>query len=133
MAGRIAAERADAAGKAELAALHRDMLAAQSEGDRPGYFRLNMAFHLAFARLSGNSVLNATIAALQARVTRARATANVSPARWREAGQEHGALVAAYAAGQPAEVARLAEAHLHRTAEAVLAFLDRKERRRPAR
>jgi DNA-binding GntR family transcriptional regulator len=132
MAGRFAAERADAAGEAELAVLHRDMLVAQADGDRPRYFRLNMAFHLAFSRLSGNAVLHVTIAGLQARVTRARATANVSPARWREAADEHGALVTAYATRKPEQVAQLLEAHLQRTADAVLAFLDREERRRVA-
>ncbi|WP_145145185.1 GntR family transcriptional regulator [Roseomonas gilardii] len=123
LAGRLATERADASGREGFSRLHSEMLDAFAVRDRARYFQLNQAFHLELARLSGNAVLRSTIAGLQARIQRARATANASQARWRDASQEHEELVAALMAGQVEHVAEILRSHLLHTAEAVLSAL----------
>ncbi len=129
LAARRAAERSDAGAKAELAARHRQLLVLRRAGDRAGYLRGNHDFHLRIAELAGNAVLRATIADLLGKILRARATANLDPARWRRAGAEHAAVLAAIASGEPdrAEAAMLT--HSLNTAAAVLEVLRTAGRR----
>ncbi len=123
LAGRLATERADTAGRAQLSALHARLLGLHAAGDRTGYFRLNRDFHLQFAVLSGNPVLHATLADLLGKTMRARASANLDRTRWEQATSEHRQILAAFAARQPDRVAALLTEHAQHTAAAVLATL----------
>jgi DNA-binding GntR family transcriptional regulator len=76
-AGELAAARASAAEIAEIRALHYEMLAAHTRGDRLGYFLLNQKIHLAIVAQSRNQPLIAQHRALNARVYRARYICNL--------------------------------------------------------
>lgn len=123
LAGRLATERATAAGRAQLGDMHVRLLALHAADDRTGYFHLNRDFHLQFAVLSGNPVLHATLADLLGKTMRARATANLDRTRWDLATDEHRHILAAFAARQAERVAALLVEHSQRTASAVLATL----------
>lgn len=123
LAGRLATERADEPGRAGLAAMHTRLLALKAADDRIGYFHLNRDFHLQFAVLSGNPVLHATLADLLGKTMRARATANLDPARWEQATDEHRSILDAFAMRRAEHVAALLLEHSQRTAAAVLTTL----------
>lgn len=125
LAGRLATERAGEEGRARLAALHARLLALYEAGNRTGYFHLNRDFHLAFAALAANPVLEATLAELLSKLMRARASANLDRARWHQSTIEHATILAAFTAREPERVAALLAEHSSRTAEAVLAQLNR--------
>lgn len=123
LAGRLATERADATGRAQLIETHAKLVALHKAGDRIGYLRLNRAFHLHFASLSGNPVLRATLADLLGKTMRARASANLDRVRWEQASDEHRQIIEAFIARRSDEVAALLTAHGQQTAAAVLAAL----------
>lgn len=123
LAGRLATERADEAGRGGLAEMHNRMAGLKQAGDRMGYFHLNRDFHLQFARLAGNPVLHATLSDLLGKTMRARASANLDLARWEQATVEHGEIMAAFVARRPEQVAALLLEHSQRTATAVLGTL----------
>lgn len=125
LAGRLAAERAGEAGRARLAAMHGRLLALYAAGDRTGYFHLNREFHLEFAALAANPVLQATLADLLGKLMRARASANLDRERWHQSTLEHAAILAAFTAREPEQVGKLLAEHSRRTAAAVLAQLTR--------
>jgi DNA-binding GntR family transcriptional regulator len=81
-AGELAAERATEREIAEIRALHYEMLAAYTRGDRLGYFRHNQAIHQAIVHASRNQALIEQHRGLNARLYRARYVCN----------QESGAL-----------------------------------------
>lgn len=74
---------------AELQALHFEMLAAYTRGDRLGYFRRNQDIHLGLVRASRNQTLIAHHKVLNARVYRARYICNLKTQRWESAIKEH--------------------------------------------
>lgn len=88
-AAELACEAIGDAELAELRALHFEMLAAYTRGDRLGYFRRNQEIHLGLVRASRNQALIAHHRVLNARVYRARYICNLKTQRWESAIKEH--------------------------------------------
>ncbi len=88
-AGELACAHGTDAEMAELRALHFEMLAAYTRGDRLGYFHRNQAIHLGLVAMSRNSALIAHHRMINARVYRARYICNLKTERWESAINEH--------------------------------------------
>jgi DNA-binding GntR family transcriptional regulator len=119
LAGALACAHMTEAELAEIAALHYEMLAQYTRRKLPEYFRLNQAIHAAIVAAARNPILAATYQSLAGRIRRARYLANLSEERWRNAVEEHEAILQALQARDGARLARLLEDHL-RNKSAVL-------------
>jgi DNA-binding GntR family transcriptional regulator len=73
----------------ELRALHYEMLAAYTRGDRLGYFHRNQDIHRVLVRSSGNQILIDHHRMVNARVYRIRYIANLKTEGWESAIREH--------------------------------------------
>jgi DNA-binding GntR family transcriptional regulator len=119
LAGTLACAQMTEGELAEIAALHYEMLAQYTRRKLPEYFRLNQAIHAAIVAAARNPILAATYQSLAGRIRRARYLANLSEERWRNAVEEHEAILQALQARDGARLARLLEDHL-RNKSAVL-------------
>jgi DNA-binding GntR family transcriptional regulator len=119
LAGTLACAHMTEGELAEIAALHYEMLAQYTRRKLPEYFRLNQAIHAAIVAAARNPILAATYQSLAGRIRRARYLANLSEERWRNAVEEHEAILQALQARDGARLARLLEDHL-RNKSAVL-------------
>lgn len=97
---------------AELRALHFEMLAAYTRGDRLGYFKRNQDIHLALVRASGNQALIAHHRVLNARVYRARYICNLKTQRWESAIKEHEQILDALVARDAEGLAEILRRHV---------------------
>jgi DNA-binding GntR family transcriptional regulator len=119
--GRLACERIAPDALAEIQGLHHRMYAHFLRGELPAYFALNQAIHQAIMRAAGNPVLLATYAPLAGRITRARYMANrMHPDRWRQAMEEHGAILDALAARDGTRLGPLLSRHLQGKRDIIL-------------
>ncbi len=112
LAGELAGRNATDAQIAGIVELNERMRACHRSGDRPGYFALNEAIHLALAEASGNRTLEQMQRSLDGRVRRGRYQANISRERWDEAMEEHEAMAAALAARDGVLLGRILKRHL---------------------
>jgi len=121
LAGQLACELLTEIELAEITALHYQMLVHHKRGELPDYFRLNQAIHEAILEAARNPVLKATYLSLAGRIRRARYQANMSPARWQQAVDEHEAILRALAARDGATLAHLLHRHLANKSDVVRA------------
>ncbi len=123
-ASELAAERLTEREFEKLQRMHERMARHHAAGERPAYFRLNQEIHLAIVAAAKNATLQAIHASLISRARRARYEALASQARWVEAMEEHGRLMAALADRN----GRLAGAIMHEhdlgTARSMVAALE---------
>ena len=124
LAGELACRRATAEEIAGIRDLHARMVERFAAGDRSGYARLNEAIHEAIFAAAGNSELAHLYAQLMMRIHRVRFIARMSPARWREAVEDHEAIVEALEARDGARLAAVLRAHVEHKAATVLEALD---------
>jgi DNA-binding GntR family transcriptional regulator len=79
----------------EIRALHYEMLAAYTRGDRLGYFHRNQDIHRAIVRATRNDVLIEHHGRVNARVYRVRYISNLKTERWESAIREHEQILGA--------------------------------------
>jgi DNA-binding GntR family transcriptional regulator len=103
---------ADAAELKELRALHLEMLAAYTRGDRLGYFHRNQDIHRGIVQAARNEVLNQHYQTLNARVYRARYVCNLRTERWESAIREHEAILQALESRDAATAAAILREHV---------------------
>ena len=111
--GRLACQRITDAELAEIQGLHYRMYAHFLRAELPGYFSCNQAIHDGILRAAGNPVLLSTYTGLAGRITRARYMSNrICPERWRQAMDEHDAILEALVARDGWRTATLLSQHL---------------------
>jgi DNA-binding GntR family transcriptional regulator len=113
-AGELAAASATEQEIREITALHYEMLAAYTRGDRLTYFHRNQAIHLALVRATRNQTLIAHHGMINARVYRARYISNLKTQRWEKAIAEHEAILAALQRRDGAALAAILREHVLR-------------------
>ncbi|TQF77276.1 GntR family transcriptional regulator [Elioraea sp. Yellowstone] len=113
-AGELAAASATEEEIREITALHYEMLAAYTRGDRLTYFHRNQAIHLALVRATRNRTLVAHHGRINARVYRARYISNLETQRWEKAIEEHEAILAALQRRDGAGLAAILREHVLR-------------------
>jgi DNA-binding GntR family transcriptional regulator len=119
-AGVLACENAGVEEKRELRALHYEMLAAYTRGDRLGYFHLNQEIHRALVALSRNAALIEHHRLVNARVYRIRYLSNLRAERWEKAIDEHEKMLDALESRDGERLRAILESHVLRAFEQML-------------
>jgi DNA-binding GntR family transcriptional regulator len=127
LAGELACRNIDAAGLAEVAALHHQMVAHYHRRELAEYFRLNQQIHERILAAAGNATLQAMHDSLAGRVRRARYMANMSPQRWAQAVAEHEEILDALTSRDGQRLAEILRRHLAHKAEVVIANMTAEE------
>jgi DNA-binding GntR family transcriptional regulator len=96
----------------ELWALHYEMLAAYSRGDRLGYFHKNQDIHFGIVAAARNAPLREHHRIVNARVYRVRYVSNLKTERWESAIREHAQILKALEARDAASLRPLLEQHV---------------------
>ncbi|MCC7276133.1 MAG: GntR family transcriptional regulator [Alphaproteobacteria bacterium] len=111
-AAALAAERAGAAERREIAGLTAELAARWREGALEAYFALNEKIHARIIAAARNPLLAELHGRVNARLRPVRFQANLTEGRWRAAVAEHEALAAAVAAADGPAAAAVARRHL---------------------
>lgn len=117
--GQCAGAVADDLAIARVTAWHEEMERCFRQHEQSGYFQLNQKIHLEFARLSGNPVLENVYSTLNGRLKRYRYQANSNAARWRQAMEEHEAILEAFTCKDGTLLGKLLRQHLMNKAASV--------------
>jgi DNA-binding GntR family transcriptional regulator len=112
LAGELACRRITAEELAAIRGAHEQMARHYDLHERAEYFRLNQEIHERIVAAARNPVLSSVYNSLSARIRRARYMANLSPDRWRQAMQEHEAIMAALADRDAERLSRILGEHL---------------------
>ncbi|MCS0501337.1 GntR family transcriptional regulator [Ancylobacter mangrovi] len=119
LAGEAACARATDADVAAVQALHDDMIRAYQAGDAVAYLRLNRQIHETFFDIAGNHALLQLYHTLMVRIHAVRFIAQKSSARWREAVEDHEAMMAALKARDGVRLGAILKEHLRHKAAMV--------------
>ena len=104
---------------AALETLHAAMLAHYYNRELDDYFAANSAVHDAIVTVAANEALAESHGRLSLRARRGRYMAIMDATRWRQAVDEHEALMRAFRAGDAPAAGRIWTEHLHHTGESV--------------
>jgi DNA-binding GntR family transcriptional regulator len=96
----------------EMRALHYDMLAAYTRGDRLGYFHRNQDIHRTLVRATRNAALIEHHRLVNARVYRIRYISNLKTERWESAIREHEQILDALEKRDPERLRPVLERHV---------------------
>ncbi len=123
LGGELAAQRITDAQRAELRALHYEMMACFARQDLSGYYRLNADIHSAINAAAANPVLRSTYRQINARVQSLRFSTNQNAAKWKRAVQQHEAMIDALDARDAPGLRRLLIEHLQHKRDTVIELL----------
>ncbi len=112
---------------AEIKALHYEMLAAFSRGDRLQYFKLNQRIHLALIKAARSETLLALHSRLNARLYRIRYQSNLKNEQWGGAVEEHDNIMAALEERDAEKLSRILRRHLKSTWEKISEHIEEKK------
>jgi DNA-binding GntR family transcriptional regulator len=121
--GELAAARVTDDERAEIRALHYEMLAGYARRDLSGYYRINARIHNAINAAARNPVLASTYGSVNARVQSLRFRTNQNEAKWKNAVKEHETMIEALDARDSAGLRDVLVAHLHHKRDSVLVLL----------
>lgn len=123
MSGELAAQRITDEELTELRALNYEMMACFARRDLSGYYRINARIHSAINDAAKNPVLTSTYRSINARVQSLRFRTNQDEGKWGAAVAEHGRMIDALAARDPAAMRQVLIEHLNRKRDTVLELL----------
>jgi DNA-binding GntR family transcriptional regulator len=128
LAARLAAIRAGPAIRVSCrAALEEQRIAVRSE-DRRRYMRANVAYHAAMMDGSGNPLLLTHMWLVR---STSRSAVVLDLERMRKTVEEHKAILAAVAGGEPEQAEKAARAHVRATIQALEQIADERDRSLP--
>lgn len=123
LSGALAAQRISEAARAELRALHFEMLASFERQDLSAYYRHNAAIHSAINLAAANPMLTKSYREINARVQALRFRTNQDREQWRLAVRQHVQMIDALDAGDANGLRRILVEHLHLKRDSVLEHL----------
>lgn len=123
LSGELAAQRVTDAERAELRALHYEMLACFARRDLSGYYRLNAQIHTGINQAARNPVLAQTYRGINARVQSLRFRTNQDEAKWKRAVKEHEQMLEALDGRDAGGLRTLLVAHLMNKRDTVLELM----------
>jgi DNA-binding GntR family transcriptional regulator len=123
LSGELAAQRVTEQELAEVRALHYEMLACFARRELSGYYRHNANIHAAINNIAKNPVLTSTYRAINARVQFLRFRTNQNEARWKQAVEEHEAMLKALDARDAPGLRAILMEHVMHKRDAVLMFM----------
>jgi DNA-binding GntR family transcriptional regulator len=112
LSGEIACKRITDREVQTIRKLHEAMVQHWKNGELQPYFRLNQRIHEAILDATRNDTLKSIYRGLSGRILSARYIANMSPARWAKAVEEHEAILKALDARDGARLSKILKAHL---------------------
>lgn len=112
MVARQAALRGDAAGRAKLRALEKEMRRAVTQGDTALYSQCNAALHRELQRMAGNATADRILNTLKSHLVRLQYRVILLPGRPRASLAEHRAIVAKVCVGDADGAERAMRKHL---------------------
>jgi DNA-binding GntR family transcriptional regulator len=112
LSGEIACKRITDREIQTIRKLHEAMVQHWKSGELQPYFRLNQRIHEAILEATRNDTLKSIYRGLSGRILSARYIANMSPARWAKAVEEHEAILKALDARDGARLSKILKAHL---------------------
>lgn len=112
LAGELAARNASDEDLQDIRTMTEELRRSYEDSDRPTYFRINQDIHKALLNAAGSETLVKSHELLAHRVQRARYQANLTPARWRAAVEEHEAIAEALCNRDARKTAGLMKDHL---------------------
>ncbi len=112
LAGELACGRITDAELAAIHDAHEQMAGHYARHERGEYFRLNQEIHERIVAAARNPVLANVYNSLSARIRRARYQANLSPERWRQAMEEHEAILIALTERDGPRLSHILKEHL---------------------
>jgi len=112
LSGEIACKRITDREVQAIRKLHEAMVQHWKNGELQPYFRLNQRIHEAILEATRNDTLKSIYRGLSGRILSARYIANMSPARWAKAVEEHEAILKALDARDGARLSKILKAHL---------------------
>lgn len=121
--GELAAQRITDAERAEVHALHYEMLAAHTRRDLPTYYRLNAQIHRQINAAARNPVLTQTYQTINARLQALRFRSNFDEAKWARAVKEHEQMIEALADRDAAALRAILVTHLQHKRDAVIELM----------
>ncbi len=119
LAGELACKAISNIAIASIRKMHDAMVGHYERGEWVPYTKLNRQIHEAIFTASGNAALAALYQSLLVRIHSVRFVARRSPERWREAVEDHIAIMAALEARDGTSLARLLKEHLKHKADVV--------------
>ncbi len=119
LAGELACERISEEEMENLRRLHKTMLGHYQRSEWLPYSKLNRAIHEAIFAAAGNASLSAIYQQLIVRIHAIRFVAKKTPARWRQAVDEHEQMMAAIERRDGKKLAKIMTLHLRNKAEMV--------------
>ena len=123
LSGELAAERVGDSERAELRALHYEMLACHARRDLSAYYRINARIHRGINDAAKNPALSSTYASVNARVQSLRFRTNQDETNWTQAVREHGAMIDALDAHDASGLRAILIEHLHHKRDTVLRLM----------
>jgi DNA-binding GntR family transcriptional regulator len=124
LAGELACANIDDGGIERIRKMHDQMVKHYEKRQEGPYLKLNRAIHEAIFAAAGNSMLTQLYQTMLVRTHSVRFTAKKSPARWREAVDDHIQMMAALEARDGARLSAILKVHLRHKAAMVHEFLN---------
>lgn len=121
--GLLACERITPAELAEIRALHHHMLACHAQSDLPGYYSKNREIHDKINLAARNPMLRQIYEASNRRLQALRFRSNLQQSKWKDAVQEHSAMVMALEARNGEALFAILRQHLLKKRDTVLDML----------
>lgn len=131
-AGELACHNASETEIAAIRKLNDKMHRAFEAGDRPTYFEINQRIHAAILAAARNATLSHQHQLVARRASRARYQANLTPERWRQALDEHDAIMAALEARDATRLGALMREHMVHKLHSLKPAIEEAERNPPA-
>ena len=132
VAGELACRHASEAEIAAIRRLNDRMHRAFEESDRPAYFELNQRIHAAILVAARNATLSNQHQLVARRASRARYQANLTHERWRQALDEHDAIMAALEARDATRLGALMKGHMEHKLQSLKPVIEEAGRNPPA-
>ncbi|CAG0960849.1 MAG: GntR family transcriptional regulator [Rhizobiaceae bacterium] len=120
LAGELACANASDADIKGMRKLHDQMTRHYRDGDPFQYIEINRQIHQEFFRIAANEALSALYEQLLVRTHAIRFVAKKSPSRWREAMEQHEAMMAAFELRHGNTLGNLLREHLQSKAQMVI-------------
>ncbi len=123
LAGELACEKITDEEIDAICELHEVMLGHYKARRMPEYFEVNQEIHEAILAAARNQTLNLQYRSLAAQVRRARYLANMTDARWKQAIDEHEAIISCLKTRDGKRLADVLRTHLRHKLETVRCWL----------
>lgn len=120
LSGELAAKRITTEERAQIRALHYDMMASFERRDLSGYYRINAQIHTALNNAARNPVLTSTYQSINSRVQSLRFRTNQNENKWKRAVTEHGLMLEALDARDAERLRAILTEHMQNKRDSVL-------------